>query len=97
MFNLFLEQRLSLTELARLEGVSIPTVWRWRQRGIRGIRLETCLVGGRRYTSRESFNRFVESTTAAADGEPACTAVRTSKQREAAIARAERELDAAGI
>ena len=25
------------------------TVWRWIQRGVRGIKLESCLVGGKRY------------------------------------------------
>lgn len=68
------------------------TIHRWRIRGIKSVRLETVLVGGRRKCSVESVQRFVAATTAAADGVP--TAVRTNRQREAAIDRAERELEA---
>ena len=71
------------------------TVWRWVLTGVRGQRLETLLVGGRRYTSREAIERFIAATTAASNGEPAPT--RTSRQRERAIEQAERELAAAGI
>ncbi len=95
--TLLKEKRLSLTELARREGVSIPTVWRWRKKGVKGVRLESFLVGSRRYTTFESFSRWVERTTAAADGEQPSTPTRTNRQRQAEIDRAERELEAAGI
>ncbi len=90
------ENRVSMTELARQLGVTIPTIWRWRQRGVRGVRLETFMLGGRRFTTQEAHRRFVEATTLAANGPmlPA-TAARTNRQRQAAIARAEKELDAA--
>ena len=42
------------------------TVWRWIQRGCRGVRLATVLIGGRRYTSKEAIADFVAGTTAAA-------------------------------
>ncbi|MEX2174604.1 MAG: DUF1580 domain-containing protein [Pirellulaceae bacterium] len=89
------ESRLTLSQAARYIGVHAATAHRWRLRGTRGCRLETILVGGIRYTSREALERFVAATTAAADG----TAVpaRTSAQRERAIAAAERELADAGI
>ena len=45
------------------------TLHRWRLRGTRGVKLETLLVGGTRYTSVEALNRFFAATTAAADGE----------------------------
>jgi len=45
------------------------TLHRWRLRGTRGVKLETLLVGGTRYTSVEALNRFFATTTAAADGE----------------------------
>jgi len=95
--DLLAERRVSMTELARQLGVTIPTIWRWRQRGVRGIRLETFMLGGRRFTTQEAHCRFVEATTAAADGPQAATPARTNRQREAAIDRAERALDAAGI
>ena len=74
---------------------NIATLWRWRTHGVRGVKLETILVGGRRYTSQEALERFSERITAAANGEPASR--RTNRQRKAAIGQAERELNAAGI
>lgn len=73
------------------------TCFRWRQRGISGVRLETFKVGGRRETSVEAVHRFIAATTAAADGEQPSSKSRTNRQRQAAIDRAEVELDAAGI
>jgi len=95
MVSLLAEKRLSVSGLARQQGVNPSTVWRWIQRGIRGAKLETISVGGRRYTTQQAFARFVEATTAAANGER--PKARTSRQRTAAIASAERELDKAGI
>jgi hypothetical protein len=77
------------------QGIDPCTLWRWATRGIRGMKLETILIGGIRYTSAEALQRFFERTTAAANGET--VAVRTSKQRAKAIEAAERELAAAGI
>lgn len=59
--------------------------------------LETFNIGGRRYTTQEAFQRFVERSTVAANGTPAAPAVRTNRQREAAISKAEAELAKAGI
>ena len=73
----------------------VSTIHRWRFRGVRGVQLETCMVGGRRYTSREALERFSAATTAAANGEPAPR--RTNRQRQREIARAEQELNDAGI
>jgi hypothetical protein len=73
----------------------VSTLWRWTQRGIRGIRLETTLIGGRRYTSDEALDRFFTAATAIAAGETA--PARTSRQRVRAVADAERELREDGI
>ena len=86
---------LSAVELATGQRPHPSTLHRWRLRGIRGIRLETVRCGGRRLTSVEAVRRFLAETTAAVDG--ASTPARTSRQRQAAIDRAEAELDAAGI
>ncbi len=88
--TLLSEQRLTLNQLAKDEGVNPSTVWRWSLRGVRGVKLETLSVGARRFTTCEAFARFVDGTTAAAQGEK--PQVRTNRQREAAIARAEAEL-----
>jgi Protein of unknown function (DUF1580) len=42
----------------------ISTLHRWRLRGVRGVRLETVLIGGRRFTSREALQRFVAAVSA---------------------------------
>ena len=49
--------------------LGLPTIQRWRRDGVRGVRLETTLVAGRRFTSREAIERFLESVNRAADGE----------------------------
>lgn len=95
--DLLAEKRLSITELAGQLGVAIPTVWRWRQKGVRGVRLETFMLGGRRFTTQEAHRRFVERTTAAANGEQPSAKARTNRQREASIKRAEAQLDAMGV
>jgi hypothetical protein len=74
----------------------LATCWRWIQRGCRGVKLETILVGGRRFTSTLALQTFFDRTTAAADGTSTVTASTPSAQRKA-HERACRELDAAGI
>lgn len=92
---LLAEDRISLSKLARQEGLNPTTVWRWASRGVRGVKLETINVGARRYSSRPAFERFVERTTAVANGEAIPS--RTTRQKEAAISRAEAELAAEGV
>lgn len=70
------------------------TLWRWYKRGVRGIRLETILIGASRYTSVQALERFIARTTLAADGPIQHF---TPKARQRAVAAAERELDLAGI
>jgi hypothetical protein len=81
---------------------NISTVYRHFGRGCRGIRLETFLAGGRRYTTVEAIERFFEAITAAADGDAITTAADgdspptpTPRQREREISHAEREFDVA--
>ena len=76
---------------------NLSTLHRWRLAGVRGVRLETLLIGGRRVTSAEALQRFAEATTAAADGSGMFTLSRTSRQRQRDIERAEAELERAGI
>ena len=74
---------------------SLATVWRWVLSGTRAGKLESFLVGGRRFTSLESIERFAQKSTAAADSD--APASLTSRQREREISRAEREATEAGI
>jgi hypothetical protein len=98
MIDLANEKLLSLSQAARsLPGPPHPnTLWRWHQRGVRGVKLETVLIGGRRFTSFEALERFVHGVTSAADPIPAAK-WRTPRQREAAIRRAEEALRRAGV
>jgi len=72
----------------------IATVWRWMGRGVRGVKLETVLIGGKRFTSADAIQRFIDDSTAAADGRPTPKAKRT-RDRQRSIEAAERELSAA--
>lgn len=74
----------------------ISTVIRWWQRGVRGVHLETILIGGIRYTSRQAIQRFIEATTTAADGEKN-TRAPTNQRRDVSIRCAEEELKRAGM
>ena len=90
-------QRISLNKLAEREGVAVSTAWRWARGGCRGVRLRTISIGARRYVESCAWDEFVAATTAVAQGEqPAPIQSRTNRSREAAIAAAERELNAAG-
>jgi len=42
----------------------------WYRRGIRGVKLETILIGGRRCTSLEALNRFYQNVSAARSTHP---------------------------
>ena len=77
--------------------VHVSTIHRWRMKGARGIKLETVLRGGVRFTSPEALERFFAATTARAAGEPAPTPQVTLKQRNAAFQKAESILDQARI
>ena len=91
------EDVVTLTEAARLlpRRPNVATLWRWRKAGIRGVRLETMMYGGRRVTSREALDRFFERVTAAADGEPVPAV--TPRQRQRQIERAERRAEELGV
>jgi hypothetical protein len=87
------ETLLSFREAAaRLPGrPGLSTLHRWRLRGVRGVKLETWLIGGRRFTSQQALERFASGTTAAASDQP--MSVSTRRQHERAVKRAEQELE----
>ena len=69
----------------------LSTIWRWYLRGVRGVKLETLVVGGRRFTSVEAIERFCERLSRPA-------AVRGALHAEATTSTAvEKELDRARI
>jgi hypothetical protein len=90
------ENKITLSSLAKREGVNVSTVWRWTSRGVRQIRLETFSVGGRRWTTEEAFERFVAATTALAVPQ-ASPSAQPSRSRNAAVRAADKRLAAAGF
>lgn len=65
----------------------VRTLYRYATAGLRGITLETVFVGGRRCTSREAIQRFVEAVTVARDGGQAPPRRQTSGRQLAAARR----------
>lgn len=47
-----------LPRLCRGHPVHASTLWRWAREGLRGVHLETVMIGGRRVTSVEGLRRF---------------------------------------
>lgn len=72
--------------------VCIQTLHRWRLHGVRGTKLETCIIGGMRYTSREAISRFI-----AAQNPPAPIPAISANQRQKQSDAARRELEEMGI
>jgi hypothetical protein len=69
------------------------TVVRWARHGVRGVKLESVAIGGRRFTSAEAVARFLSRLNER--GSISSTSLSQKRQQE--IAREEAELDAAGI
>ena len=74
---------------------SVPTLWRWMLKGIRGKVLESIRVGGRRFTSREACRRFMEPSCDESTVDSDNNAKKSSKMDS--IARAKQVLDRFGI
>lgn len=97
------ETLISLSEatrhLPRRRGQKKPHIsclYRWTTSGCKGMVLESIQVGGTRCTSKEALARFFRRLT---DGQAPDDApkVRSATERERAMAKAMRELEAAGI
>jgi hypothetical protein len=94
-----LEELIPLTDAANLlpkrrdkKPVHVSCLYRWSQRGLKGIILETTQCGGTRCTSRTALAQFFARL---AGSEPAASQTVAGRKRE--IERAERELADAGI
>ena len=73
---------------------SLASLHRWRLKGIRGVKLETVLICGLRYTSKEAISRFIAAQNA--DDVPAAPAISPTQRRRQAQA-AQRALQEAGL
>lgn len=59
------------------------TTWRYVLKGVRGRKLESAMIGGRRYTTREAIARFLASN----EGElPTITVSRSQRRRQSEAA-----------
>lgn len=60
------EQLVTLSQAAKLfpKPPHIATLHRWRMKGVRGVQLQTILIGGLRYTSKEAITRFIGAQNA---------------------------------
>ena len=100
MIDLYSETVLSLRDAAKsLPGrngrkIHISTLYRWANRGVKGIRLETVRVGGTLCTSQEALQRFCDGLSGSDIPVPK---PRESLARRRAIERAEQQLREAGI
>ena len=66
------EKLLTYGEAAKLlpkgSRPSYSTFWRWWHNGIRGVKLETVLFGGKRFTTVEAMQRFAQTLSARDEG-----------------------------
>lgn len=69
---------------------ALATLHRWRLKGCRGVKLETLLIGGIRYTSKEAIDRFIQAQNADESPAPAISPAQRRRQAEAAQAQLER-------
>lgn len=79
-------ERLELKDVAELAGVDLSTVWRWCQKGVRGQKLKSFRLGGRRYVLRDAFDSFVAAQNTDADAgdvKPPAAAARRADEAEA--------------
>lgn len=91
--QLLSETRLTVTQLAKEQDVSVPTVWRWVTAGVDGHLLSSFKLGGKkRYTTREAFARWV----AIINGEQ-LSVRHLSKRRRIEIRSAEKRVERAGV
>lgn len=70
----------------------VATLYRWSDRGCRGVVLETVQVGGTRCTSIEALQRFFDRLSQKPAPTPPPLAPSTARR----LAAVDRELDAAG-
>ncbi len=82
--------RHTINQLARREGIHAATCWRWMLHGVRGVKLRSIRVGGRRFILESdwlAFSAALNADLADAPADPTPAAVTARAER------AGRELD----
>jgi hypothetical protein len=99
MIDLTIEQPLTLREATQLPALArngrkphISALYRWCTAGVRGVVLESIVVGGSRCTTAEAVKRWIAALTAAANGHASHAERRTPLRRQREHDRAETEL-----
>ncbi len=80
------------------------TLGLWHRRGVRGVKLETIMIGGRRCTSIEALNRFYQAVSQARSSHPshrppaeASPSARAERDRGKAVRSAMKDLAKRGV
>lgn len=62
--NLMTEELIGINQVPKTlqNRVHVSTIWRWTNRGIKGVKLETIKLGGKTLTSHQALTRFLERT-----------------------------------
>lgn len=81
-------ERFTPAEVSRLLSIHPATTWRWILTGVRGRKLGSFMVGGRRYISRKQLDDFLTSRSVG----PVASEAAQGAAREAG-----HRLDAAGV
>jgi Protein of unknown function (DUF1580) len=89
MDEFFDSRRYSATQLALHLHVHVATIWRWILRGVRGRKLTTIMVGGRRFVLESDLRIFL------AAGSP--IAQNNDRELHSRADSAGRQLDAHGV
>lgn len=86
------QPRYTLNEIGNLCKVHVSTVWRWCLNGVRGRKLRSVIIAGRRYVMKDDFDDFI-----AGMNEPTGPKSTPSKRAEKRSSAAEKKLDEIGI
>ena len=62
-----------------------PTLWRWSHRGSEGVLLQTWKIGGRRLTTVDAVQKFIDEKTAKTTPSKAPNPVEVSKELQAEL------------
>jgi hypothetical protein len=103
MIDITTEKIITLPEAAAMlparrggRKVHVSTLFRWAQKGSRGVRLEVVRIGSALHTSKEAMQRFCDRLTEV-NPVPVPAEVATPASRREAHAKAEKEAKALGI
>lgn len=103
MIDITTEKIITLPEAAAMlparrggKRVHVSTLFRWAQKGSRGVRLEVVRIGSALHTSKEAMQRFCDRLTEA-HPIPVQAEVATPASRREAHARADSAATAMGI